>query len=108
MLNSVNPESKNGKFLDKELNKKYGYLDNPTEVHARLTELKYLMNKYGIYNPAKEKVSKDHLFRALQHPQIRKNMDIDSLMQMLQGKGDPENLMNKIAKVEPNTKGLLS
>ena len=103
LLNSVNKDNLGSGYTDKQLNRSYNYLDNPTEVHARLTELKYMMHRYGIYNPMKEKMTKEHLIKALQNPYIRKSLDIEVLLDMLNNKGDVIDLMNTIAENKHNS-----
>ena len=98
LLSSVNKDNFGDGHTDKELNKSYSYHDNPTEVHARLSELKYMMNQYGIYNPTKEKMTKEHLIKAMKNPYIRKSIDFNTVLDMLQNKGDIIDLMNAIAQ----------
>ena len=98
LLSSVNKDNFGDGYTDKELNKSYSYYDNPTEVHARLSELKYMMNQYGIYNPTKEKMTKEHLIKAMKNPYIRKSIDFNIILDMLQNKGDIIDLMNTIAQ----------
>lgn len=75
----------------------FGYSDDPTEVKARLTELKYLMHKYDIYDPMSEKMNKDHLMKMMSNPHIKKKLDVEDLFETLEGKGDLIDLMNTIA-----------
>lgn len=103
LLNSANKDNLGPGYTDKQLDRTYNYSDNPTEVHARLTELKYMMHRYGIYNPMKEKMTKEHLIKALQNPYIRKSLDFEILLDMLNNKGDVIDLMNTIAKNKHNS-----
>jgi hypothetical protein len=96
MLDSTNPD-RNPMWKDKESGREYGYFNDPTEVHARLTTLKFLMNRYGIYNPMQEKATKDHILKALDNPYIQRLIDIKDLNKMIEKKGNLVDLLNQIA-----------
>ena len=100
ILDSTNKDEYRRQTRSTKTGRSFGYYDNPTEIKARLTELKYLMHKYNIYNPMKEKMNKDHLLKLMSNPHIKKKYDVKTLFETLEGKGDIIELMNTIAFFE--------
>ena len=91
-------EKTNSYDLDTRTGNKFGYVNNPTEVHARLTELKKLMNDYGIVDPRKDKITRDHIIKAFRNKNINKTIDVKDLKEIVPNIGAMEILLNSIAQ----------
>lgn len=89
-------------LLKNKANSGSNYLDNPTEIHARINELRYLMDKEGLYNAKKSDFTKYHYDYLINNEEIMKNFTMKQLLQTL----DEEDLiwfMNNLADTNVST-----
>ena len=85
-------------FKDKESGILYSYLDDPTEVKARIDALRYLLNRYNIYNAGTEKFKEKHLKKLIRIKEIRNDSSVMEVFeQILKNKKSLFWLMNNIA-----------
>ena len=87
-------------FKDKESGIIYSYLDDPTEVRARVDALRYLLNRYNIYNAGTEKFKEKHFKKLIRIKEIRNDSSVMEVFeQILKNKKSLFWLMNNIAKI---------
>lgn len=84
--------------MDTRTGNTFDYESDPTEVHARLTELKKLMSDYGIVDPMTEEINRVHIQKAFENPNIRKKDDMKDIMEKVPNIGNLEMLLNSIAQ----------
>lgn len=89
------------KRVIKSGNSKESYYTDPSEVHSRLTEFKYLLNKHGYYDPKKDQLNEDILEKGLKDSKIGRKLDIRDLKENF---SNPDLLlmMNNIAQESDN------
>ena len=61
------------------------------------------MNDYGIVDPRKEEITKDHIIKAFENKNIRKTQDINDLEEIIPNIGAMEILLNSIASNDAQT-----
>ncbi len=87
-------------FKDKESGVIYSYLDDPTEVKARIDALRYLLNRYKIYNAGTEKFKEKHFRKLIRVKEIRNDSSVKDVFELiLKDKKSLFLLMNSIAKI---------
>lgn len=96
---NVNPEM-GSTLQNKNLGIHYKYYNDPTEVHARTTALKYLLDKHGIADPKKNKITEEDLEKAFKVKAIQEDGNVRDLIRMFQGKGDLLRVLNEVAMQE--------
>ncbi len=78
-----------------------GYLDNPSEVYSRLNELRFLLDKYHIYDPSKDIFTEEHFEKLIRIKEIREN---ERVKEIFENTKDAKEallwLMNNIAQIE--------
>lgn len=85
-------------WKDKESGIKYSYLDDPSEVKARINALRYLLYRYNIYDSSIEEFKETHLQKMLRIKEIRNDSNVIELFsQILKSKMSLFWLMNKVA-----------
>jgi hypothetical protein len=59
------------------------YLNDPTEIHARINELRFLMSEEGLYDPGNENFQEKHFLKMLENKKIMKCYPIRQLIDTL-------------------------
>lgn len=88
-------------FKDKESGVLFSYIDDPTEVLARINALRYLLDKYHVYDSKKEVFTEEHLNSLLKIKEIREDNNVKDLFEdILETKEGLIWLMNNIAQID--------
>ena len=89
------------KFKDRDSGVSFDYYDAPTEVKARIDVLRYLADKYDIYDAGTEDFTEEHLDQLLRVNEIRDNSNVrDLFRRQLENKDDLIFLMNEMASLD--------
>ena len=76
------------------------YYTQPTEIIARIQELRYLLDDQGIYDAKKDKFTQEDLDKAKKNDRIRYNARFQDLMDNLKSDEALIELMNSIAAID--------
>jgi hypothetical protein len=86
-------------YLDKDSGLVFGYLDNPSEVIARMNELRHLLKKHHLYDAASDVFTNEHVEKLLRNTEIMNNLNVQNLLDIVRDRKALVTLMNSVADI---------